>query len=141
MKKLILTLILFTFNFILIAQNYRANWESIDSRPVPEWFSEAKFGIFIHWGVFSVPAWGPTDANVYDKYAEWYWSKLMNESSGVHKNFVEFHNTTYGANFKYQDFVSEFNCEMFKPEDWAKIFKDAGAKYVVLTSKHHEGFV
>jgi alpha-L-fucosidase len=140
MKRSILLLTLFVFSFLSFAQNYQPNWESIDSRPVPQWFSEAKFGIFIHWGVFSVPAWGPTDASVYDKYAEWYWNKLTNESSNVHKNFVEFHNTTYGEDFKYQDFVNDFNCEMFKPDDWAKIFKDAGARYVVLTSKHHEGF-
>lgn len=122
------------------AQTYQANWESIDSRPVPGWFTDAKFGIFIHWGLYSVPAWGPTDARIYDKYAEWYWNKLMNTQSAVHPNFVEFHNRTYGENYKYQDFVSDFKCEMFNPDDWAKIFKDAGAKYVVLTSKHHEGF-
>lgn len=122
------------------AQNYQANWESIDSRPVPGWFTDAKFGIFIHWGLYSVPAWGPTDARNYDKYAEWYWNKLMNTQSAVHPNFVEFHNRTYGENFKYQDFVRDFKCEMFNPDDWARIFKDAGAKYVVLTSKHHEGF-
>lgn len=135
----------FTFIIIFIsnnlfAQNYQPNWESIDSRPVPEWFSDAKFGIFIHWGVFSVPAWGPTNAAVYDKYAEWYWYKLMEPSSKVNSNFVEFHNRTYGEDFKYQDFVKDFTCEMFEPADWAKVFKASGAKYVVLTSKHHEGF-
>ena len=140
MKKLLpLALILFIPLFSH-AQTYQANWESIDSRPVPAWFSDAKFGIFIHWGVFSVPAWGPTDATVYDKYAEWYWNKLMNVNSPVHKNFVEFHDKTYGKDFKYQDFAAGFRCEMFNPDDWAKIIKDSGAKYVVLTSKHHEGF-
>ncbi|WP_020528143.1 alpha-L-fucosidase [Flexithrix dorotheae] len=122
------------------AQKYEANWESIDSRPIPEWFSDAKFGIFIHWGLYAVPAWGPTDAGVYDKYAEWYWSKLMNKDSKVHENFKKFHHETYGEDFKYQDFVNGFNCEMFNPDDWAKLFKKSGAKYVVLTSKHHEGF-
>lgn len=140
MKYLIVLLLLVSLHSPSFAQNYQATWESIDSRPIPEWFSEAKFGIFIHWGLFSVPAWGPTDASVYDKYAEWYWNKLVNQDSKVHKNFVEFHNETYGEDFKYQDFVKEFTCEMFEPADWAKIFKNAGAKYVVLTSKHHEGF-
>ena len=135
-------LLLFLFFFItnVFAQNYKPTWESIDNRPVPEWFSDAKFGIFIHWGLFSVPSWGPTDANVYDKYAEWYWYKLMDTNSKVNKNFVEFHNTTYGESMKYQDFVKDFTCEMFEPNDWAKVFKASGAKYVVLTSKHHEGF-
>jgi len=141
MKKLLPILLLLTLSvYTLNAQKYQANWESIDSRPVPAWFSDAKFGIFIHWGVFSVPAWGPTNANVYDKYAEWYWNKLTNVNSPVNKNFVEFHNKTYGADFKYQDFAAGFNCEMFEPTDWAKILKESGAKYVVLTSKHHEGF-
>lgn len=140
MKYLIILLLLVSLNSSVFAQNYQATWESIDSRPIPEWFSDAKFGIFIHWGLFSVPAWGPTDASVYDKYAEWYWNKLINQDSKVHKNFVEFHKQTYGEDFKYQDFVKEFTCEMFEPADWAKIFKNAGAKYVVLTSKHHEGF-
>ncbi len=140
MKKLPVTLLMIILTSNVFAQSYQANWESIDSRPVPEWFSDAKFGIFIHWGVFSVPAWGPTDAAVYDKYAEWYWYKLMEPSSKVNANFVEFHNKTYGEDFKYQDFVKDFTCEMFEPADWAKVFKESGAKYVVLTSKHHEGF-
>ncbi len=135
----IIVLISLFFSFCH-AQEYEANWESIDSRPIPKWFTDAKFGIFIHWGLYAVPAWGPTDANVYDKYAEWYWNKLMNENSSVHQNFVDFHNRVYGEDFKYQDFVEGFTCEMFNPEDWAEIFKNAGAKYVVLTSKHHEGF-
>jgi alpha-L-fucosidase len=140
MKRITLILIAILYTWKVDAQQYKANWESIDSRPIPGWFTDAKFGIFIHWGVFSVPAWGPTDASVYDKYAEWYWNKLTNTESSVHKNFVDFHNDVYGADVKYQDFAADFNAEMFKPEDWAKIFKDAGAKYVVLTSKHHEGF-
>jgi alpha-L-fucosidase len=123
------------------SQSYQANWTSIDSRPVPAWFSDAKFGIFIHWGLFSVPAWGPTkDVNVYAKYAEWYWSRLMDPKAEGHSQFAAFHERTYGKDFKYADFVKEFGCEMFEPDEWARIMADAGAKYVVLTSKHHEGF-
>ena len=90
---------------------------------------------------FSVPAWAPTgDMNVYAKYAEWYWYSLMEESRQGHDQFVAFHQKTYGKDFKYQDFAPMFKAEMFKPEDWANLFKEAGARYVVLTSKHHEGF-
>jgi alpha-L-fucosidase len=124
-------------------KQYDATWESIDSRPVPEWFTDAKFGIFIHWGLFSVPAWGPLPsdgAGVYDCYAEWYWSKLMDTNSKVNPLFTEFHRRNYGDGFAYQDFVSGFTCEMFRPDSWAKLFREAGARYVVLTSKHHEGF-
>ena len=121
---------------------YQANWESIDSRAVPAWFEDAKFGIFIHWGLYSVPAFSPTardSVGVYERYAEWYWNRWSQKSKTQHF-FVDFHNRVYGANFKYQDFVNFFKAEMFSPDDWADIFAGAGAKYVVLTSKHHEGF-
>lgn len=121
-------------------QRYEPNWSSIDSRPVPAWFEDAKFGIFIHWGVFSVPAWAPTDASVYEKYAEWYWWRLLDPKAQTYQNFNDYHNRTYGKDFKYQDFVNGFTCEMFEPKDWAQVLKGSGAKYVVLTSKHHEGF-
>jgi alpha-L-fucosidase len=111
--------------------NYEATWESIDSRPNPPWFEEAKFGIFIHWGLYCVPAWGPKD-----RYAEWYWHDMQNKRGETWK----FHERTYGADFKYQDFVKDFTCELYDPAEWAAIFRRSGAKYVVLTSKHHEGY-
>jgi len=119
---------------------YTADWTSIDSRPVPEWYTDAKFGIFIHWGVYSVPAWGPLPKDgakgIYECYSEHYWNRLINK----HPLFVKHHNEFYGENVKYQDFAPDFKCEMFEPDDWAKLFKDAGAKYVVLVSKHHDGY-
>jgi alpha-L-fucosidase len=121
-------------------QKYEPNWASIDSRPIPDWFEDAKFGIFLHWGLYSVPAWGPTDGSIYEKYAEWYWNRMMQPESSAGKKFRDFHEMVYGENFFYQDFVKDFKAEMFDPTEWAGIFKDAGARYVVLTSKHHEGF-
>lgn len=132
--------------FLLIAldlsgQNYKPEWESLDKRPVPQWFQDAKFGIFIHWGVYSVPSWGPKgdSIGVYDKYAEWYWRK-MDQPGKVQKYFKDFHTKTYGPNFRYQDFAPMFKAELFDPAMWAELFRESGAKYVVLTSKHHEGF-
>lgn len=119
---------------------YQATWASLDSRPVPAWFEDAKFGIFIHWGLFSVPAWAPTNVSLYEKYSEWYWMRLADPKSETHKNFLQFHKSTYGDHFKYQDFVKDFTCELFDPDAWANVFLESGAKYVVLTSKHHEGF-
>lgn len=110
-----------------VGAQYTPDWKSIDSRPIPKWFDEAKFGIFIHWGVFSVPSWG----------SEWYWWNL---DGSKQQKYIDFHKATYGEDFKYQDFAGMFQAKMFKPEKWAKMFKRAGAKYVVLTSKHHEGF-
>jgi len=139
--KITLALLLMT-GFTITAQTYRPAWESLDKRPTPAWFEDSKFGIFIHWGVYSVPAWGPTgdDVGVYDKYSEWYWNKLLNKSSKVNRHFEEFHLRTYGPNFKYQDFAPMFKAELFRPDEWADLFRKSGAKYIVLTSKHHEGF-
>lgn len=138
--------IFFLFSALLImqfalAQKYQNNWESINSRPVPGWFEDVKFGIFIHWGVYSVPSWAPANADigVYAKYAEWYW-KRINGNEAADKLFRAYHNKMYGEDFLYQDFAPEFKAEHFDPAQWAGVFKKAGAKYIVLTSKHHEGF-
>ena len=140
MKKSLLFLLIFSTSYGFGQPQYQATWASIDSRPVPSWFEDSKFGIFIHWGLFSVPAWAPTKVSLYEKYAEWYWMRLKNPGSETHKNFVEFHKATYGDRFQYQDFVKGFTCELFNPAEWASLFERSGAKYVVLTSKHHEGF-
>jgi alpha-L-fucosidase len=144
MKKIILTLTLFSIlSSKTTAQTYQPTWESIDKRPVPAWFEDAKFGIFIHWGLFSVPSWGPTakdSVGIYDRYAEWYWKGISDKNRKSYPAFTRFHNRVYGKDFNYQDFAKDFKCELFDPNDWANVFKDAGAKYVVLTSKHHEGY-
>jgi alpha-L-fucosidase len=124
------------------AQKYENRWESLDSRPIPSWFEDAKFGIFIHWGLYSVPSYSPTardGVGVYERYSEHYWRRI-NEESGTKRNFVEFHENNYGPEFTYQDFAPLFKAELFDPELWAEIIKDAGARYVVLTSKHHDGY-
>lgn len=141
MKKLIIPVLFLVFSVQVIAQKYQPTWESIDSRPVPQWFEDVKFGIFIHWGVYSVPAWAPADADIgiYAKYSEWYW-KRSNDDSEAGKLFRDYHNKMYGEDFKYQDFAPMFKAQHFEPDHWADVFKKAGAKYVVLTSKHHEGF-
>lgn len=113
---------------------YEANWESLDRRPMPAWFLDAKFGVFIHWGVYSVPAWGQVG-----EYAEWYWNRLPSQDAKWAPS-VEFHAKNYGANFDYQDFAPKFTAELFNAKQWADLFARAGIKYVVPTSKHHEGF-
>jgi len=116
-----------------LSQAYSADWESLDTRPTPGWFEDAKFGIFIHWGVYSVPAWGTKGT-----YSEWYWHALTNNShDGATRNF---HERTYGEGFDYMDFAPRFTCELFDAQEWASLFKRAGARYVVPTSKHHDGY-
>lgn len=122
------------------AAEYQPNWDSLDSRPIPGWFKDAKFGIFIHWGVYAVPAFAPKG-----NYAEWYWNRLGTGTGGIESaketnETLEYHKKTYGSNFVYQDFVPMFKAQMFDPAHWAKVFRQAGAKYVVMTSKHHDGF-
>jgi alpha-L-fucosidase len=125
------------------AQRYEPNWKSVNSRPTPSWFTDAKFGIFIHWGVYSVPSFAPVLPNNL-AYAEWYWHAIT-EGRKPNANPVDagswaFHKRVYGAGFPYQNFAPMFRAELFDPDHWADVFAHSGAKYVVLTSKHHEGF-
>ena len=135
MKK-IFCLLLIASCLNVVAQPYDANWESLNKRKIPDWFHQDKFGIFIHWGVYAVPAFAPVIPNSGDSYAEWYWYRLPEKN----KAFVDFHVKNYGADFQYPQFEPMFRAEMFNPTDWADVFKRSGAKYVVLTSKHHEGY-
>jgi alpha-L-fucosidase len=118
------------------AQAYEPTWESLDARPIPAWFQDAKFGIFIHWGVYSVPSWIRVREGRYASYAEWYYARVMGELKGEE----DFHERTYGTDFEYRDFAPMFTAALFDPDFWAGLFAGAGARYVVLTSKHHDGF-
>lgn len=135
--KVFFVISLWILSVSMFAQ-YSASWESLDKRPTPAWWTDAKFGIFIHWGLYSVPAYAPVDEveGVYEKYAEHYYNRLIEGN----ELFKKFHNKHYGDNFTYADFAPMFKAEHFDPAKWADLFKEAGAKYVVLTSKHHDGF-
>ena len=110
---------------------YENNWASLNARPVPQWFSDAKFGIFIHWGLYSVPAYTRNG-----DYAEWYWKQLEDPNSEA----SAFHRRAYGENARYEDFVKGFTAELFDADRWADIFVKSGARYVNFVSKHHDGF-
>ncbi|XP_071813119.1 alpha-L-fucosidase-like isoform X2 [Apostichopus japonicus] len=109
------------------AVRYTPNWKSLDSRPIPDWYEDAKFGIFIHWGVYSVPSFG----------SEWFWWYWQGQHS---INYEAFMRSNYRPGFTYTDFAPAFTAEFFNPKHWADIIEASGAKYAVLTSKHHEGY-
>ena len=109
---------------------YENNWTSLNARPVPAWFGDAKFGIFIHWGLYSVPAYTKKG-----DYAEWYGMQLGGEDRTV----PDFHRRVYGGR-QYADFVGDFKAELFDADQWADLFQKAGAKYINFVSKHHDGF-
>jgi alpha-L-fucosidase len=144
MSKYTVVLISMLLGSHAAAQTYQPTWESIDKRPTPAWFTDAKFGIFIHWGVYSVPAYAPViPGNL--AYAEWYWNALTNgknnpKANAIQKGTWAYHQKQYGADFPYENFAPQFRAELFDPDHWADVFARSGAKYVALTSKHHEGF-
>lgn len=137
MNKTLIIFLLSLSTLISKAQSFETTWESLDTRPVPTWFEDAKFGIFIHWGVYSVPAWRMLEPGLYASYAEWYYARVMfNPDNGGE----EFHKKNYGPDFEYRDFGPMFRAELFDPGLWAELFHRSGARYVVLTSKHHDGY-
>lgn len=107
---------------------YSANWNSLAEAEVPNWFLKEKFGIFIHWGIYSVPA----NSN------EWYSRNMYIQKTEA----FEHHISTYGEHnkFGYKDFIPMFKAEKFEPKKWAELFKEAGAKYVFPVAEHHDGF-
>ncbi|KAL1500926.1 hypothetical protein ABEB36_006345 [Hypothenemus hampei] len=102
-------------------------WESIDNRTKPTWYDQAKVGIFVHWGLFSVPGFKN----------EWFWHEWQSDHDEEVENFIK---ANYPPGFTYQEFANQLTGEFFNATQWAELFKRSGAKYVVLTSKHHEGF-
>jgi alpha-L-fucosidase len=131
------------------AKRYEPTELSLDRHPVPTWYRDAKLGIFIHWGLYSVPGWapvkGPGDGDFSNKdwmklnpYAEWYYNTMRIDGSPTQA----YHREHFGADFDYYRFAETFNRENRKwsPKEWAELFRDTGARYVVLTTKHHDGF-
>lgn len=114
---------------------YESTWESLKQHPVPEWFDDAKFGIFIHWGVYSVPGWAPLDQY---RYAEHYPQFMYKWWTPTY----EYHKSHYGdpSEFGYKDFIPMFTAEHWDPHQWAELFQKAGARYVLPVAEHHDGF-
>ena len=135
-------------------ERYEPTIESLKQHEIPEWYQDAKLGIFIHWGLYSVPAFAPTQYGditqtvgdhgfefhfTHNPYAEWYLNSLRTKG----EDYIQYHTAKYGEDFPYHQFKEEFNEQIkaWKPEEWASYFYKIGAKYVVLTTKHHDGFL
>jgi len=133
---------------------YQPTRESVDKHSVPDWYHDAKFGIFIHWSLSCVPAFAPADQGdimeilrnggpkalfANQPYCEWYLNSLRIKGSPAH----QYHVKTYGADFDYYRFADDFNRALaaWDPAGWADLFKQVGARYVVLVTKHHDGFL
>lgn len=108
---------------------FQPTWESITNTfQTPKWYQDAKFGLFIHWGAYAVPAFG----------SEWYPREMYVQGSKEFKHHV----ATYGpqSQFGYKEFFQSFKAEKFNAKEWAQLFKEAGVKYVVPVAEHHDGF-
>ncbi|KAJ1373426.1 hypothetical protein KIN20_035820 [Parelaphostrongylus tenuis] len=120
------------FNFLLwitiASAKYQPTWSSLDARPLPLWYDDVKFGIFCHWGVYSVPAFK----------SAWFWWAW--KGTNPDKDIVSYVNRNYKPGTTYADFAKDFTAELFDASEFVDIVKSSGAKYFVLTSKHHEGY-
>ena len=107
---------------------FKPTWDSLEDYVVPEWYEDAKFGIFIHWGVYSVPAFGN----------EWYARTMYVQGEAAFEHHVK----TYGPQdqFGYKDFIPMFTAPKFDAGEWAELFAEAGAKFVMPVAEHHDGF-
>lgn len=105
---------------------YQPDWASLAQYGVPNWYSEAKFGIFIHWGVYSVPAY----------FSEWYCRLMYYKGNPVYWH----HKRKYGREFNYRHFIPLLKAEQFDAENWVKAVKDCGAKFMMPVGEHHDGF-
>ncbi|MGA9639624.1 alpha-L-fucosidase [Flavobacterium sp.] len=109
---------------------YKADWESLSQHQTPEWFLDAKFGIYFHWGVYSKIGRG-----------EWYPRQMYEEKNeGWGKDEREYHLKTYGEDVNYHDFIKDFTAEHFDANEWSKLFKASGAKYVGPVAEHCDNF-
>ncbi|GHU22740.1 alpha-L-fucosidase [Spirochaetia bacterium] len=113
---------------VIANSDYKDTWDSINNFMAPKWFNDAKFGIFIHWGVFSVPAFNN----------EWYPRSMYIEATPEYQHHIK----TYGPHksFGYKDFIPLYTMEHFDANEWAAELKNAGAKYIVPVAEHHDGF-
>ena len=109
-----------------LRENYRPDWESLSSHPVPEWYKKSRFGIFIHWGAYSVPAY----------LNEWYPRMMYYKGNPVYRHHVR----KYGRQFPYRKFIDSFTAPEFDADKWLETIAAAGAQFVMPVAEHHDGY-
>jgi len=130
-KAILLIIALITIQMAFSQTVNEVSWDKLQNREYPQWFKDAKLGIFVHWGLYSVPSWSTAE-----RYAEWYYRWLDSSYQPV----VDHHNKVWGDDFEYKDFAPLFTAELFDAQEWVDLFDRAGAKYIIFVSKHHDGF-
>ena len=110
-------------------------WDDLNRRPYPQWFADAKLGIFVHWGLYSVPAYASKEG-----YAEWLYKGLMSGDEGRLRAMSFWADTTLPVHEMYAQLTGHWHAELWQPAAWARLFREAGAGYVVLVTKHHDGY-
>ena len=113
-----LSFLLMTLCSLVVFAQYQPNWDSLNSRPLPKWYDESKFGIILHWGVYSVPSFHSEE--------EWFWNYWKTDNDS---DIVKFMEQNYPPGFEYQDFAPMFKAELFDPKAWADLFQKSGARY------------
>ena len=134
MKRCIFILALF-LSLCLQAQQVEPTWESLNQRGYPQWFSDAKLGIFVHWGLYSVPAYAGKEG-----YGEWFYRGLMTGDADRKRIMSLYADTTLPTFEQYKTLTNHWHGELWNPQEWARVFREAGARYVVLVTKHHDGY-
>lgn len=134
-RKSILLLLLFGFQFLISNSLCAQDWDALGRRPYPQWFADAKLGIFVHWGLYSVPAYASKEG-----YSEWLYRGLMSRDPGRMRAMSYFADTTLPVREMYAQLTRHWHAELWQPADWARLFRQAGARYVVLVTKHHDGY-
>ena len=117
------------------AQQVAPTWESLNQRGYPQWFCDAKLGIFVHWGLYSVPAYASKEG-----YGEWFYRGLMLKDSGRCRIMSLYADTTQPTFEQYKALTHHWHAELWQPQEWARLFREAGARYVMLVTKHHDGY-
>ena len=131
--KILFPLLLLTI--LLPVTSHGQTWTALNARPYPQWFADAKLGIFVHWGLYSVPAYAGKEG-----YAEWFYRGLMTGDPERRRIMSLYADTTLPVFDQYKELTKYWHAELWDPQEWARMFREAGAKYVVLVTKHHDGY-